>query len=625
MFWGGSIVLWAPVWLGGAARAGVQMTSEVVDVGAKLTARLRLAARRPPVSAIQSHIDPAPLFEVTGLSLGHEMRPQHSSVRSQECASPRLWLVLAGHYRTFLWTQHDMAEVARRSSNECFFAVAAVPDELCVLNASQPSLCAAKPGDEPLKWDLVSRSHSGAVPGLLNAASRGAFRGRLAYVVLRRRGKLDEYPQGQWFLWRAAWELLKLAVEHSPLAGSLQPQPASVVIRTRPDVLYTSAFDLERLSDYFDRGPRGRHLILGQNTWPSTASSRRSLLLRTQGDVHMVTSFGCYLSDVGEHPNGLAFLTNAWAIGWSQGPAYSQFVGMDLGASRLRALMAKDEQPALDGATAGRAAQGYAQSGGLLCACRPLDAGSPNATRALAPGVWVPAIEPGAAAATMAASAPRQHRLVSRLAAATDPRLGNPLGAHLLVSGSCGASIPDGLGPSLGPSGSRYAARTLVHSCLATVVESPLVVTNDMPHDWRQIGQIDTPKGTRPARSYLLRAAPSTTTRSATTDHTHNDPPDASTSRHHRTSLAARSTHASTDAPWRAKLRGQPRLDLAASLHVYCPELPDGGSHSSYMPIAMPWWSVRRPHFYRAVAESNLSASTHSGMPANHSVWPMKC
>ena len=243
------------------------------NVAAQLTARLRMTTRRSPVrSALQGQLDPA-LFDIAALSLGHEARPQHSSMHSSVwCTSPRLWLILAGHYRTFHWTQYKMAEVARRSSSDCFFAVAAVPDELCVQNRTRPSLCAAKPGDEPLSWDQVSKSLSGAVPGLLSEASHGPFRGRLAYVVLRRRGKLAEYPVGQWFLWRAAWELLKLAVEHSPLARSLVPRPESVVMRTRPDVQYTSAFDLERLSHYFERGPRGRHLILGQNTWPSTAS-----------------------------------------------------------------------------------------------------------------------------------------------------------------------------------------------------------------------------------------------------------------------------------------------------------------------------------------------------------------
>ena len=51
----------------------------------------------------------------------------------------------------------------------------------------------------------------------------------------------------------------------------------SVVMRTRPDVFFERPLDFTRASDYFRRGPRGRHLVLGQE-WNNL-----------QGDILMTT------------------------------------------------------------------------------------------------------------------------------------------------------------------------------------------------------------------------------------------------------------------------------------------------------------------------------------------------
>ena len=43
------------------------------------------------------------------------------------CPTPRLWILLCGHYRTFSWARSSLAEVANLSSADCYFIFAAIP------------------------------------------------------------------------------------------------------------------------------------------------------------------------------------------------------------------------------------------------------------------------------------------------------------------------------------------------------------------------------------------------------------------------------------------------------------------------------------------------------------------
>lgn len=248
---------------------------------------------------------------------------------SPDCSAPRLWLFLYGHYRTFYWTQPNLASMARGSSGGCFMTAAVLPLEVCVRNQTDPESCARGRAHAPLDWRLFARTMSDT-PALLRAASTSALGRRMAHLVLRRSGELDAYPKGALIM---PWHLLWALAEWAASVHGFRTAPNAVVLRTRPDAIYRAPFDLTRLSDYFAHGWRecpplgatlptmvyyrkcnvlhtdvcpppspplhpqltatarflltgGRHLILGQ-TMPSA-----------QSDVQLITSYACYSNDI---------------------------------------------------------------------------------------------------------------------------------------------------------------------------------------------------------------------------------------------------------------------------------------------------------------------------------------
>ena len=46
---------------------------------------------------------------------------------SVDCPTPRLWIILTGHFRSFLGTQQSFAKLAHESSAGCYLIVAFVP------------------------------------------------------------------------------------------------------------------------------------------------------------------------------------------------------------------------------------------------------------------------------------------------------------------------------------------------------------------------------------------------------------------------------------------------------------------------------------------------------------------
>lgn len=472
------------------------------DVKARFTQRLRAAVDQFPVTnGPRRHAQEARSNLIETVSL--QLPARRFLQPSPDCESPRLWLLVSGHFRTFHWTQMDMAEMARRSSHGCYLAVAVMPQEICALNGSHASASCLPPGrgaavdtrDPLLEWrDFAPSSHS--VPSLLETASRRAFHGRLGFAVIRRGRDVSGYPRGVWTLWRACWELCKFIIDTS---DRLVPRPESVVIRARPDTHFTAAVELYSLSHYFLHGERGRHLILGQHTWdaPSTPD-----LPQMQGDLLLITSFGCYYSDIGEttrwiHPFeaqklGRLFLANSWGIGWSLAPAFVPFLAWNtVSAETLSGV------PLVDG--------------GRLCTCLSLTS----------------------------ESGPSNESLPMRVAAGAWP-----------------ASTAE-----------RSACRGAPYSCLATVVESPWIVTTAASARAEARRQ-----GTCNAVGYLLRAAP--------------------------------------------PIEGLRRpcwntmVELTSGVHLYCPwqRARDRGSERGrdlLTVVRMPWWDRSR-RFFRAVEPSSL-------------------
>ena len=202
------------------------------------------------------------------------------------CASPAVWFFLTGHLRTFAWTAPFLARVADASS-ACTMIVAAVPDEIdAPREVSTPGGAYARVDHSGLERSLGSAPN---VPSLVRQIARTSMnRSSFAYAVLRRSGAINVYPAALAFGWHAVWALAEWVCQ----MHSLVPDAASIVVRTRPDVVLTLPLDIRGLREYVLRGRHGRHLMLAQVVRrPSGANA-------AQSDIHAIFSYGSYESDV---------------------------------------------------------------------------------------------------------------------------------------------------------------------------------------------------------------------------------------------------------------------------------------------------------------------------------------
>ena len=168
------------------------------------------------------------------------------------CATPRLWILLCGHLRTFAWTRSSLAEIAARSSADCYFVAAAVPLQIeATLRTGFWSPVAPS--------SAVGTSNDAAEA--LMAASSAAFAGRLAYAVINRSGAYDRATAGLPLMWHVAWAVARWAAGTHAMAID----PSAVVVRTRPDVLLRAPIGLTGLQRYFRHGRDGAHLFLSQD------------------------------------------------------------------------------------------------------------------------------------------------------------------------------------------------------------------------------------------------------------------------------------------------------------------------------------------------------------------------
>jgi len=167
-----------------------------------------------------------------------------------------------------------------------------------------------------MKWGEVS-SNVNDVPVLMQTA-RHAFP-KLAYTIVRRTGAVSGFPACLALYWHGVWATSHWVARFHRLSIN----PASVVLRARPDVSLPTPLALERTLHYFQHGERGRHLMFGPGMSGQVSSSMqefiwssknncitpRSLVhscvgcpnLRvwcSQADVLMLTSFAAYSSDI---------------------------------------------------------------------------------------------------------------------------------------------------------------------------------------------------------------------------------------------------------------------------------------------------------------------------------------
>ena len=260
--------------------------------------------------------DPAARIDLVAASAGEF----HASVT---CPSPRLWLLLVGQLRTFHWAQHSLQRMAHHSSGGCYMAAAVLPDEICTHNltsteewrkghqqpltnvTSAESVGCAHPRfytaeqHRTIDWRVFAKSIND-VQGPLDLAAKTTFQGRLAYAVIRRSGMFADYPQGLPPMWHLVWAV----AEWSSRRNGFTTAPYTVVIRTRPDAIFSVRFLLDPLSRFFANGGlHARHVLLVQNLPPVSS------------DTFMVTSFACYASDIARPMEGW-MLHRAVDAGW---------------------------------------------------------------------------------------------------------------------------------------------------------------------------------------------------------------------------------------------------------------------------------------------------------------------
>lgn len=211
------------------------------------------------------------------------------------CNAPTLWLFIAGHMRSFAWTQHHFAKLAHASAGACAYVVALVPEEL------DAPVEAATPGAvgrvDVRGMREAMRQHTGlgadaTVVQLMRHSAKTTFAKTdappFAYAVVRRSGLISRYPACLPFYWHGVWALASwVSTVHR-----IRPDPHAVIIRTRPDVLLAQPLQLDALRTYFRDGKHGAHAALGQ------AVKRPSGSNEAQSDVHAVFSWGSYESDV---------------------------------------------------------------------------------------------------------------------------------------------------------------------------------------------------------------------------------------------------------------------------------------------------------------------------------------
>ncbi|KAG8461737.1 hypothetical protein KFE25_001355 [Diacronema lutheri] len=207
------------------------------------------------------------------------------------CNSPRLYVFLSGHYRSFWLTQGIFAEMASRASDGCFLVCAFLPVEV---DASTRAMRNGVKGGKASAWVKISRAHgftSGArdehvtATDMLRASPLG---GRLVFATVRRLGLLDTYGSGLKLSWYGTWALAQWAAD----VHGFTPAPGSIVLRTRSDVPLQTPLSLRSFDwAYAYLGVRGRHFAIGGF---GDVHDRRGAF---QGDLLMLTSMHMYTHD----------------------------------------------------------------------------------------------------------------------------------------------------------------------------------------------------------------------------------------------------------------------------------------------------------------------------------------
>ncbi|CAE8582652.1 unnamed protein product [Polarella glacialis] len=159
------------------------------------------------------------------------------------CSTPKQWVFVYGQYRTFDYTMENLADMASKSSDDCYFLTAVMPDDKGTLGH--------------IAWPAKGPD----VASALSFAQQIYFGGRLAYIVVTRSGMYDRALAGR-EMWVPPslslidensgslqgtldmyWYLVAMNNNNnnarlSALVLGMKPEPTAVVVRTRSDILW---------------------------------------------------------------------------------------------------------------------------------------------------------------------------------------------------------------------------------------------------------------------------------------------------------------------------------------------------------------------------------------------------
>lgn len=189
-----------------------------------------------------------------------------------ECPTPRVWLFMGGEYRTFRFVKDSHVEMLTTSlAGDCFAMIAAVSSDPVALR-DDPSVAhvPAEDGPEP--------------PRVTQHLRRDAaeLHDRLSYVVLERHNSTLRYGDDMFALYfHAAWALAR----HAARSWGVAPHPASVMLRTRPDVGFSECFSFDSIQRAF----AGAGLWGGEDV-----GTRLAMGQCVSGDLNLISSFAGY-------------------------------------------------------------------------------------------------------------------------------------------------------------------------------------------------------------------------------------------------------------------------------------------------------------------------------------------
>ena len=147
---------------------------------------------------------------------------------SASCTTPKAWLFLFGHYRTFDFNRPSQAAAMELATGGCYFVCSAVWPEMAA-NSRHGSVRAMFPASSNRSRDAAKAMGAVNREHMLEAA--GEFAGRMAFVILSRdfesmgHGKRSSFSTA--LPWHACWELARWAATTHGFAI----EPHSTVIR----------------------------------------------------------------------------------------------------------------------------------------------------------------------------------------------------------------------------------------------------------------------------------------------------------------------------------------------------------------------------------------------------------